>query len=62
MSSIATAVQRNQIANDLVIVNAHHTGQDGIVEFIADGARLWLRFTESEELYPSLTALATHSR
>jgi hypothetical protein len=50
MSSIASAVQRNQIANVQAIVNAHRTDEDGTIEFIADGARLWLRFTESEVL------------
>ncbi len=50
MSSLASAVQRSQIANVLAIVNAHRADEDGTIEFITDGERLWLRFTKSEEL------------
>jgi acyl CoA:acetate/3-ketoacid CoA transferase alpha subunit len=43
MSSLASAVQRSQIANDLAIVNAHRTDEDGTIKFITDGERLWVR-------------------
>jgi len=38
------------MANDVAIVNAHRTDEDGTIEFITDGERLWLRFTGSEVL------------
>ncbi|MGB6873270.1 MAG: hypothetical protein WBE46_03885 [Dehalococcoidia bacterium] len=43
MSSLASAAQRSQIANVLAIVNAHRTDEDGTVELIIDGERLWVR-------------------
>jgi hypothetical protein len=43
MSSLASAVQRSQIANVLAIVNVHLTDKDGTIEFITDGERLWAR-------------------
>jgi len=30
--------------------NVYRTDEDGTIEFITDGERLWLRFTGSEEL------------
>jgi len=30
--------------------NVYRTDEDGTVEFITDGERLWVRFTGSEEL------------
>ena len=43
-------MEGSQLASALAIVNEHHAGQDGTIEFITDGERLWLRFTGSEEL------------
>ncbi|HEY4711657.1 MAG TPA: hypothetical protein VIH69_03110 [Dehalococcoidia bacterium] len=37
MSSLASTVQRSQIANDVAIVKAHRTDKDGTIEFITDG-------------------------
>jgi len=41
--SLATAVQWSQIADVLAIVNAYHTDEDGTIELIIDGERLWMR-------------------
>jgi beta-lactamase superfamily II metal-dependent hydrolase len=30
--------------------NVYRTDEDGTIEFITDGERLWLRFTKSEKL------------
>jgi competence protein ComEC len=30
--------------------NVYRTDEDGTIEFITDGERLWLRFTKSKEL------------
>jgi len=30
--------------------NVYRTDEDGTVEFTTDGDRLWLKFTESEDL------------
>jgi len=30
--------------------NVYRTDEDGTIEFITDGDRLWLKFTESEDL------------
>jgi hypothetical protein len=38
------------MANVLAIVKAHRTDEDGTIEFITDGERLWLSFTGSEWL------------
>jgi len=50
MSSLAGAAQRSQLAEVLAILNEHSTDEYGVIEFVTDGDRLWLRFTGSEEL------------
>jgi hypothetical protein len=43
VGSLAGAVEGSQTANDIAIVNAHRTDEDGTIEFITDGERLWVR-------------------
>jgi hypothetical protein len=46
MGSLASTVQRSQTAKVLAIVNAHLTDEDGSIEFITDGERLWVKVEE----------------
>jgi hypothetical protein len=41
-SSLAGVAEGSQTANVLAIVNAHRTDEDGAIEFIKDGERLWM--------------------
>jgi len=43
VGSLAGAVEGSQTANDVAIVNAHRTDEDGTIEFITDGEKLWLK-------------------
>jgi hypothetical protein len=43
VGSLAGTVEGSQIANFLETVNAHRMDEDGTIEFITDGERLWLR-------------------
>jgi hypothetical protein len=45
-SSLAGVAEGSQTASVLAIVNAHRTDEDGTIEFITDGERLWLRIEE----------------
>ena len=40
MSSLASEVQRSQIANGLAMFNVQRTDNDGIIEFITDDEML----------------------
>jgi hypothetical protein len=43
VGSLAGVVEDSQTANDVTIVNAHCRDEDGTIEFITDGEKLWVK-------------------
>jgi hypothetical protein len=48
VGSLAGVAEASQTTNDVTIVNAHRTDEDGTIEFITDGERLWVRVENQE--------------